>query len=199
MPCERGDSGEGRRWLDLLAEMRESEDAQAIAGYAVAEARVLRAEGRLAEALAAAERGTAAAEQVGATFLYAKLSLVEALEAAAGLDDAAAVGRLLSTLDALPPGRLTPLLRAQRARFRARTDGADAPGELGLAERLFEEIGLSFYLAVTQLEHAERLEALGRTGEGEALLAAAREAFERLGAQPWLERAAAPARVGARS
>ena len=48
------------------------------------------------------------------------------------------------------------------------------------------------------LEHAEWLTANGRTDDAAPLFAEARETFERLGANPWVERldAGAPSRVG---
>ena len=49
---------------------------------------------------------------------------------------------------------------------------------------------MPFWLALTELEHAESLSAQGRASEAEALLAEAREIFARLEATPWLERAA---------
>lgn len=55
-------------------------------------------------------------------------------------------------------------------------------------KRLFAELGAPFHLAVVRLEHAEWLIEQGRSGEGEPLLAEARETFERLEAKPWLER-----------
>jgi hypothetical protein len=45
-----------------------------------------------------------------------------------------------------------------------------------------------FYLAVTRLEHAERLQAHERSAEAEPLLSEAREIFARLEAAPWLAR-----------
>jgi hypothetical protein len=66
---------------------------------------------------------------------------------------------------------------------------------------VFREHGLTFNLAVTQLEYGEWLTAHGRADEAESLLAEAREIFERLEAAPWLERADAArsglARIGA--
>ena len=56
--------------------------------------------------------------------------------------------------------------------------------------RLFRELGLPFWLAVTLLEHGEL------TGDT-ALLDEAREIFEGLKATPWLERAGALARTSA--
>jgi hypothetical protein len=65
---------------------------------------------------------------------------------------------------------------------------------------LFRELAMPFYLAATQLEHAEWASGRGRTEDAAALPEEAAEVFERLGAVPWLERAAAvarPARVPA--
>ena len=47
---------------------------------------------------------------------------------------------------------------------------------------------MPFYLAVTELEHAEWLAGQGRDEEAEPLLVEAHEIFERLEATPWLER-----------
>ncbi len=47
---------------------------------------------------------------------------------------------------------------------------------------------MPFWLAVVQLEHAEWLATRGRPREAEAMLGEARPVFDRLGAQPWLER-----------
>ena len=55
----------------------------------------------------------------------------------------------------------------------------------------FRTLEMPFWLAVTELEHAERLLELGRTADAEPLLAEAREIFARLEARPWLERATA--------
>ena len=53
---------------------------------------------------------------------------------------------------------------------------------------MFDELGVVFWRAVAQLEHAERLAADGRPHEAEPLLAEARDTFERLEAKPWLDR-----------
>ena len=50
------------------------------------------------------------------------------------------------------------------------------------------ELGASFRLAVVQTEHAEALLCRGADDDVPALLAEARETFERLEATPWLER-----------
>jgi hypothetical protein len=170
----------------------QSEDPQAIAAYGAFEARVLRAEGKPSEGLAAAERALAVTAQVGLTYWALKVAIVEALEASFALGNATSVGEHLATLNALQPGALTPFLAAQRARFRARLSAADDDFEA--AEEQFRALGTPFYLAVTKLEHAESLLDQQRKGEAEPLLAQAREAFERLRAQPWVERSAQPSR-----
>jgi hypothetical protein len=92
---------------------------------------------------------------------------------------------------------LTPFLAAQRARFRARLSAAAQAGAddaFASAEELFRALGTPFYLAVTQLEHAESLLDQRREDEAEPLLAEAHETFQRLRAQPWVERTAQPSR-----
>jgi hypothetical protein len=127
-----------------------------------------------------------------------KQGLVEALEAALALGDAAKAGELLATIDAVPPGLRSPYLDAQALRFRARLAGAsdDAAALYANAAARFRELEIPFWVAVTQLEHGEWLAAAGRAGETEPLLAEAREIFERLEAAPWLERLALAAGAG---
>jgi len=115
---------------------------------------------------------------------------VEALEAAAAVDDAE-LRVQLAAVDSLPPGDLTPLLKAQQARFRARLEPDDADTLYNDAEQLLRELGVPFHLAVVRLEHAERLAAEGQAEPAEPLLADARETFDRLRAKPWLDRVAA--------
>ena len=88
---------------------------------------------------------------------------------------------------------MTPLLRGHANRFRALHDtreGKDdaAEGAFLGAEALFREFGMAFYLAVTQLEHAEWLLGQGRRDDAEPLLDEARQTFHWLEARPWLER-----------
>jgi hypothetical protein len=95
---------------------------------------------------------------------------------------------LLDIFDELHAGGQGPFLRAQKARFRSRLPENDADPELAAAERLFEESEMPFYVAITRLERAENLAAQGRADEARPLLDQARETFEELRAQPWLER-----------
>ena len=50
---------------------------------------------------------------------------------------------------------------------------------------------MPFWLAVTLLEHGEWLTDQGRGNEAEPMLAEAKDLFEGLRAQPWIERTAA--------
>ena len=105
---------------------------------------------------------------------------------------------LLAHIEGLRAGERPPLLAAHAHRFRAKLSGDEV--EYRAATALFRELELSFWLAVTLLEHAETLVDEGRRDEAEPLLAEACEIFERLEAVPRLQRAqsaATPERVTA--
>jgi class 3 adenylate cyclase/tetratricopeptide (TPR) repeat protein len=188
----RGDPGEARRVLGLYADLEQAADVQDRSCYLGASASVLRAEGRFEEAL---RIGVEAAELSQATFGTAtqpvKQGLVEAIEAALALGRRERVEELLATVEAVPPGLRSPYLHAQAVRLRARLASADEPAGEGFAEAAarFRDLGIPFWTAVTELEHAEWLAASDRAGEAEPLIAAATAGFELLGATPWLERA----------
>ncbi len=156
-------------------------------------ARMLRAEGRHREALDTAEQALAARDVLGMTNNTTKAAITEALECSLALGDVAKTQDLLGILDALRPGELTPWLRAIRADYRGRlaaqTGSPDAGAHFQEAERVYEGLGTPFFLAVTQLAHAEWLAEQAEPDEAAALKTAARDVFERLRAVPWLERA----------
>ena len=125
-----------------------------------------------------------------------KFALVEAVEAAFDLQDHDKVVELLGEWERMRPVERTPFLEAHRERFVARlgalrgeTDAVEAG--FARAADVFRELQLPFYLAVSLLE-------LGEVTGDEALLAEAREIFERLGAKPWLERLSAVPAAAAR-
>ena len=189
----QGRLDDAHRLLSVHARHETSTDFQQRTGYSAAEAVVLGAEGKQREALAAAERLLAEVVESRPTDQGLKIAFPRALEAALALGDRERAEQLLATIEALPPGRLAPILRAHAARFRARLAGLD--GERGKAERgfataasVFREYGMPFYVAVTLTDHGEWLTAEGRADEAEPFLAEARETFERLGATPWLAR-----------
>jgi tetratricopeptide (TPR) repeat protein len=193
--CERGDREAARTVLRSANALRLSDNPQLATAYAVAEARMLRAEERPIDALASAERALSTLGQLPVTDTSLKMAVVEACEAALTLSDLGKSEEVLAILESLDPGLLTPFLQAQRTRLRARLDAArgdHAKVDEGYlrAANLFRELGLVFYLAVTQLEHAEWRFEQGRDDDARPLLVAARETFEHLRATPWLERAA---------
>ena len=120
-----------------------------------------------------------------------KLGLVEALEAAFALGDTEKLRELLDVIAVLRPGERPPLLEAHMHRFRGKLAGDEA--EFAAATELFRERSLTFWLAVTMLEHGELLASRERGADAEPLLAEAREIFERLEAGPWLARVDASA------
>ena len=107
----------------------------------------------------------------------------------------------MAIFELLDPGQATPFLQAHTARFRARLDAARGE-ENGIDElfrnatRVFREVGVVFYLAVSQLEHAEWLSRQGRGEDAQPLLVEARATFEQLRATPWVERAAQVTTIG---
>ena len=185
--CRRGRTAEARARLDGLTALRESDDPQTRSAAELFEAMVLRHEGKTLAALEAAERARMPGQDMSIGFLTVKLALAEALEAALEAGNRGKVDELLRSIEEIPAGARPPFLDAQAHRFRARLSGE--PAEFDAAEKRFRALETRFYLAVTQLEHAEQLASQGQVSEAEPLFAAARETFERLGATPYLERA----------
>ena len=187
----RGNPGEARRVLSLFEHLGDASDVQDRAGYLSAHAAVLRAEGRLSDAIAA---GLDAAELSKASFGMStqtvKQGLVEAIEAALALGETERAAELVATIDEIPSGLRPPYLTAQADRFRALLAGPQESAETGFqaAQAGFRKIGVAFWLAVTLLQHGEWLVARGRPDGAAPLLAEARETFERLETTPWLDR-----------
>ena len=189
--CRRGRVAEARERFGRHTTAHELDDPQIRTMYALAEAIVLRAEGNARHALETTEQALEEGlSRVGIGFIGVKLLLVEALECVFELNDAPKLEELLVRIEALRSGERSPMLAAHAARFRAKLEPDLARTEAGFrrAEEEFRGCGLVFPLAVTQLEHAERLAAEGRSADAAALLEEAREAFDRLEALPWVER-----------
>ncbi len=189
----RGELEEARRRLEAARDTIDPHEAQQRAGFKSTEAEVLLAEGDARRALVAAEEAVALrAELTGGLSNFAN-GFVAALEAAFALGDETKVDELLAIVEHLPPGELTPYLRAVGARFSARRallrgEAETAAAGFPAAARLLREIEFPFELAVVLLEHAEWLVAEGKVEDAEPLAAEAREIFERLRATPYLER-----------
>jgi predicted ATPase/class 3 adenylate cyclase len=182
----RGELADARRLYALFSNLEGSSDVQERVCFFGATAALYRAEGRLREALETGRKVTDGAPTLRISHQAIEQGLVEALEAAVALGEREIAEELLATIESIPLGRRPPLLEAHGHRFRARI-GGDPSGFERAAVR-FREIGIPFWLAVTQLERAELLVEHDRTAEAEPFLAEAREIFERLDATPWLER-----------
>ena len=87
--------------------------------------------------------------------------------------------------------QVSPYLAAQAVRLGAHLDDASAREGLERATAMFRDLGTRYWLAVTQLELAERLIAAGDADAATPTLAEATATFEALGARPRLERARA--------
>jgi class 3 adenylate cyclase/tetratricopeptide (TPR) repeat protein len=189
--CRRGLVAEARERLGRYTVALETDDPQIRATFSLAEVTLLRAEGSPRPALKTAEEALPESlSRVGIGFIVTKLLFVEALECAFELNDVQKLEELLVDIEALRPGERSPFLAAHAARFRAKLAPDASAAEAGFqrAEAAFRELGLVFALAVTQLEHAERLAAADRSAEAQPLLEETRETFERLEALPWVKR-----------
>jgi class 3 adenylate cyclase/tetratricopeptide (TPR) repeat protein len=195
---QRGEIEAAEAMVEHVPDLATGDDAQERASYAAARSLLLLAAGDYVQALSISLAGLDHREVVGVGAEYMKELFANAAEAALNLNDHARVEELLGIVESLPPGRSPQTLQAHASRFRARL--AAERGETDEAERrfkraagLFREIAFPFYLATTQLEHAEWLAANGRSGEVAPLLDEARATFEQLKATPWVERCGAVA------
>jgi tetratricopeptide (TPR) repeat protein len=187
--CGRGQIEDARRLLAEQSATAESGDFQFAFAYQYFEAILLRAEGRLEDSLAVAERALDTARQLG-NASYVRQLTIDALAAAVALGDLDVARGYLATLDSLRPGDLPPWGRAIQERFRGCLYESGNEAHFDASAQELSRLGMPFELAVTKLEHARWLVGRGRGGEASALLAGAREIFERLGATPWLGRVA---------
>jgi tetratricopeptide (TPR) repeat protein len=189
----RGLTDQAWETLNRDADFEESADLQERTLYQVAKATLLRSEGKDREALALGRAALEARSALGTSFPGVREGFVIATEAALALSDMDTAGTLLEQPGRFAQSDLTPSWRGQTSRLEARltaargeTDGVDA--QFRDAASQFRDIGAPNWLAVTLGEHGEWLTAQGRADEAAPLLAEARETFERLKAQPWLER-----------
>jgi class 3 adenylate cyclase/predicted ATPase len=183
----RGDVAVARSAVDAASELAESVSLQDRAIFLLAQYNLLLAEGNAKEALALLVETRAERASHPDAFW---LDLLTA-ETALMTGDTAVAVEALAVVDAVPSGVAGPIVAAQIARLRGQleTDPERANDAFKVAAASFDEYGLPFLLACTQLEHAEWLVSAGREDEATRLVADGRETFERLRATPWLERA----------
>ncbi len=188
----RGELDEVRRLRSLYGDLERAGDIQDRSIGLSSLALLSRADGELEEALRLGiEAIEVARPSFGPAFQGVKQGTVEAVEAAIALERVDEADRLLREVDETLPGVRSPYLFAQAQRLRARL--VDEPQ---VAEELYASaatglraVRVPFWLAVTELEHAEWLVGQGRAPEADPLARAASATFERLAAAPWLERA----------
>ncbi len=101
----RGDLDEARRLFSAFEHLGESSDVQDRSAYFAVEGALRRAEGRHEEALEAGMATIPTADVLGPAFQGVKHGVVDALEAALALGDAARAEELLGFVEALPPGQ----------------------------------------------------------------------------------------------
>lgn len=110
------------------------------------------------------------------------------IEAAVGAGEHAAAGEILAGFERWSAGATTPETHALLGRSRALTAEPDAALTL-LAEAVAVTGGSPFEHARTSLLYGERLRRALRPAQARTHLRSAMEAFARLGAAPWTERA----------
>ncbi len=189
--CWRGDLVEAKRQVEGVPNPETVGDPQERTTVLVHLAMLERMDGNPRAALERIDRALPQSlDELGISFLTVKLMVVEALETAFALGDRSKVEELLALVERFRPGERPPLLNAHAARFRALLAAPEPSAErhFASAAQIFDDHGLVFWLAVTQLEHAEWLVGQDRGAEAERLLDEARETFERLEAAPWVRR-----------
>ncbi len=193
MLCERGELEQAEELLAGGHWARDAEQPDVAASYQTAYARLLRSQGRSADALAAAEAAWQSHATLGVGSDRMTRAWLEAAQASFELGDLDHVSALVEALQPFHPAQLGLHLSGQKARVEARLRAAR--GEtIGVeeafaeAESVFERQALPFNLASTRLEHAEWLLTQERGDDAQLLFADARETFAALGARPWLAR-----------
>jgi tetratricopeptide (TPR) repeat protein len=189
---ERGDREAAAVLAQPIEENLVADEVQSRSAVMLMQSSMRRAEGRHAEGLAVANEALTLSTKSGLESFVAR-AFAEAAACAWFLDDEEALGGLLGIADGIAPGGVTPLLTAQAMRFHALL--ATRKGDQGAAENgfkgaagIFRELSMPFWLAVVLAEHGEQLLGLDQKEKAEPMLGEAREIFERLKAQPWLER-----------
>jgi tetratricopeptide (TPR) repeat protein len=190
----RGDAGTAQATLARVPDVLASEDAQDQATVNLVEALIATARRRPAETLRHAQSALGHADAFGFSHECVRWAWPLACRAAHELGDPAAIGELLILLDNSQPGRVPPMLRAERilvrARLNAQTEGPAAGPAFADAIRRLREQSTPYHLAHGLLDQAEHLI---RQGDAEAAATAVEEARStatRLRCQPLLDRVA---------
>ena len=187
----RGDADRAQALLAAMPDMRASEEPQTKALVIIVEVFIAAARGEPEATLRRARTTLAYAEALGIAHEATRWAWPLAARTAWELGDVATSKELLAMLDALQPGRLPPMLRAERDLARARLAGIGDSGEqFAAAITGLREQSTPYHLSHGLLDYAAEL---ARRGEAEAATQALDEATAiavQLRCQPLLDRAA---------
>jgi class 3 adenylate cyclase/tetratricopeptide (TPR) repeat protein len=188
--ANRGLVEEATAFFSACGRYDDTADVQVRSVYQLARATLASVKGDQSAALLAARESFDAHQTLDSRHSAVKGAYVAGFEAAMASGDRENAEWFVSTVEAWRPGLISPFMRAQTDRFRARLspEEPNTEGSFKAAAGLFRELGTPFYLACTMLEHAEWLASHGRLDDAQPLLEEAREIFVRLQAAPWLER-----------
>ena len=178
----RGEVGEAKRLIDLaLPPLREIVDVQVLAPALVISARIDLARGERAAARRSLDEYIEVTE--GTSPIYRSFNLPDSVRLMAELGDLTAAGELAR-------GSEAPALRSALGSAAAEAILTEARGDHEAALEKYRDVagrwhdfGHVLEEALARYRAARCLAALDRDDEAEPLIAAAREAFERLGAQ----------------
>ena len=188
----RGDQAWAESITASFTFLRGSEDQTERAAVATVETLAAAAAGRYEQVLQHVAGVLSATDAMGISSDFIRWVWPVAARAAVDLGRPETVADLLAMLDSELPGRLAPLLRAERDLVRARiavlNGDADAGARLGAAVESMRGMSPPHLLAGGLLDLAEHL---GSVGDPAAALALeeARTIGERLGCRPLLDRA----------
>ena len=187
----RGDAETAQACLDSLGDLRGSEDAQDKALVGIVAAFTSVARGQRAAALGLARATLAFADTLGMTADNIRWAWPLAARMAWELGDAAATTELLGMIDDRQPGRLSPLLWAERDLARARlaaSHGAAVGDEWAAAIRGLRDHGTPYHLAHGLLDYAAYLAGMGDAAAASRAIVEARDLAAKLGCRPLLDR-----------
>jgi predicted ATPase len=194
-----GDADTAEAMLATLTDLRASEDPQDKRMVAVTEAFTAAARRQPGVALRHARAVLAYTDAAGMSDQHPRWAWSLAARAAGELRDTGDISDLLGLLDALQPGHLVPMLRAERdlARVRLaalRGDTAAAASFVSAVSALREH-STPYHLAHGLLDHAEHLAHLGDADAAAGAIGEALDIGRRLRCQPLLNRAGAMTRA----
>jgi class 3 adenylate cyclase/tetratricopeptide (TPR) repeat protein len=195
----RGNAALAAESLPIVSRLLASEDQQDQAISYLVQAYTTSARGQYADAMRDVQQLMDRIESLGIGAETIRWAWPLAVRIATELDDAEAVTRLISLIDAYPRGHVPPILRAERdlaiARLRAGNGDPAAADHLRDAIGELRAVGSPYHLAWGLLDLADYVSdagetaAAGEAGEAIEAIAEAREIADRLGVQPILDRA----------